>query len=228
MQRFFRAWQKNPAAIVKQIQKQLKELGFYDHTVNGQFGIKTHRSVYNFQEKAGLHVDGVVGPITWKAMGLEVPVPSELKVPDGRVDLYDTFGDPLESGYWKEYGAFCETPPEMDHCFVYEFAGKHGFWCNRFLIEKFQKVYVAIVRVGLTDEVKTFGGCYNVRKIRGGDKLSTHSWGIAVDLNVAENMMGHEPGMHPGVVKCFEDEDFTWGGNFSRKDGMHMQYCKNY
>ncbi len=32
-----------------------------------------------------------------------------------------------------------------------------------------------------------FGGCFNYRKKRGGSSLSTHAWGVAVDLDPAGN-----------------------------------------
>ena len=34
------------------------------------------------------------------------------------------------------------------------------------------------------------GGCYNRRKIRGGTKWSSHSWGTAIDINPLANPMG--------------------------------------
>lgn len=34
------------------------------------------------------------------------------------------------------------------------------------------------------------GGCYNRRKIRGGTKWSSHSWGTAIDINPVQNAMG--------------------------------------
>lgn len=35
--------------------------------------------------------------------------------------------------------------------------------------------------------IDLFGGCYNFRKMRGGNDWSRHSWGIAVDLDPARN-----------------------------------------
>lgn len=34
-----------------------------------------------------------------------------------------------------------------------------------------------------------FGGCLNIRPMRGGTQLSTHSWGLAVDLDPLNNQL---------------------------------------
>lgn len=228
MKRWFRKGDKGKRIEV--IQQRLKDLGFYPTMkTDGDFGAGTDRAVREFQLKAALNADGVVGPITWKALGLDEHETSDvIPVPNGQDQIYEIFGDPMESGYWKEYGGFCETPPELNHVFTYTFEGKNGFWCNKLLIPTFQKVYTAIVRVGLTHELHTFDGCYSVRYVRGVKKLSTHGWAISVDHNAKTNALGAEPKMHAGIVQCFEDHGFQWGGRWKRRDGMHFQYAKGY
>ena len=46
------------------IQKKLKQWGYYDGNVDGIFGYQTYKAVRSFQYKNGLKVDGVVGPET--------------------------------------------------------------------------------------------------------------------------------------------------------------------
>ncbi len=36
-------------------------------------------------------------------------------------------------------------------------------------------------------EIDLFGGCFNFRKMRGGNKWSRHSWAIAIDLSPEKN-----------------------------------------
>ena len=49
-------------------QVKLKNLGLYTSTVDGINGPGTKRAIKQFQEKAGLNIDGVVGPLTLAAL----------------------------------------------------------------------------------------------------------------------------------------------------------------
>lgn len=59
---------------VTNIQKKLKQWGYYDGKVDGIFGYQTYKAVRSFQYKNGLKVDGVVGPETLSALGLPTGV----------------------------------------------------------------------------------------------------------------------------------------------------------
>lgn len=56
--------------VVTQIQKKLKNWGYYSGTVDGVFGEKTEEAVKAFQKKNGLTADGVVGSKTLAALGI--------------------------------------------------------------------------------------------------------------------------------------------------------------
>jgi LysM repeat protein len=103
-------------------------------------------------------------------------------------------------------------------------------YCHKKLTGRFEAVFREIERRGLRERVRTFGGCFNFRAKRSGSKLSTHAWGIAIDLNPETNGMGRDGDMAPGIVKAFEDAGFTWGGRWSgrSKDPMHFQFCSGY
>ncbi|WP_257159005.1 N-acetylmuramoyl-L-alanine amidase [Corynebacterium cystitidis] len=55
---------------VSQLQRQLQELGFYSHKVDGHYGKATHEAVQNYQLNYGLQDDGVFGPDTLRALNL--------------------------------------------------------------------------------------------------------------------------------------------------------------
>lgn len=57
-------------STVTEIQKRLKNWGYYDGTVDGIFGSGTEAAVKRFQKKNGLTADGIVGPATLAALGL--------------------------------------------------------------------------------------------------------------------------------------------------------------
>jgi len=55
-------------SAVSQLQKDLRQLGFYKYSIDGSFGAKTHEAVINFQKSQGLKQDGLVGPKTKAAL----------------------------------------------------------------------------------------------------------------------------------------------------------------
>ena len=105
-----------------------------------------------------------------------------------------------------------------------------SFRCHRRLVGIFADVFERIVAVGLASKVTSFGGCFTYRLQRTGAKLSTHSWGIAIDLNPETNALGCAGDMDPGVVRVFRDFGFEWGGGWvgHGRDPMHFQFCAGY
>jgi hypothetical protein len=103
---------------------------------------------------------------------------------------------------------------------------------------------------GSNPEVKTFienAGAvdsYNWRQIRGTNRMSYHSWGLAVDIrpvdlesksiywlweqeynknwmNVPLKNRWQPP---PAVIRIFENEGFIWGGKWELYDNMHFEF----
>jgi LysM repeat protein len=105
-----------------------------------------------------------------------------------------------------------------------------GIRCHKLIAPLLEAVFTDIVGKGLQGSVKTYGGGYNWRMKRGQAKPSTHSWGIAIDLNARTNAMGTAGDMDPALVALLEGYGFTWGGRWSgrNKDPMHFQYCSGY
>lgn len=96
-------------------------------------------------------------------------------------------------------------------------------YCNKDLIDPLTKAFENLISSGAVKELKTWDGCFNIRKKRGLSSMSLHSWGIAIDVNAFENGLNQTPKLSPAFVKCFRDAGFDWGGTWTRKDGMHFQ-----
>ncbi len=96
-------------------------------------------------------------------------------------------------------------------------------YCNRDMVAPLQKAFENLIKTGRVKELKTWDGCFNIRKKRGLSSMSLHSWGIAVDVNAFENGLGKDPKLSKAFVKCFTDAGFNWGGVWRRKDGMHFE-----
>ena len=84
--------------------------------------------------------------------------------------------------------------------------------------------------------LRNVGGSFKWRQIAGTNRLSAHSFGIAIDLNTKYGgywRWGGEPegqvgeyrnGIPEGVVRVMERYGFIWGGKWHHYDGMHFEY----
>ncbi len=96
-------------------------------------------------------------------------------------------------------------------------------YCNKRMPAALTAAFKNIMARGLTAELRTWDGCFNIRKKRGGGTPSIHSWGLAIDINAAWNQFGKVPTMSKALVQCFTDAGFDWGGTWAKPDGMHFQ-----
>ena len=62
--------QGSTGSEVKEVQRRLKQWGYYSGSVDGVFGAGTKKAVIAFQKKNGLTADGVVGKSTYAALGM--------------------------------------------------------------------------------------------------------------------------------------------------------------
>lgn len=83
-------------------------------------------------------------------------------------------------------------------------------------------------------QLHIFSGAWNIRNMRGGASLSTHAYGVAIDIAAPYNSLGKKPGYNKHsftkdslIVKAFREEGWTWGGEWERRpDGMHFQAAR--
>lgn len=112
-------------------------------------------------------------------------------------------------------------------------AGKDSMTVHSKAQAQFSAVFDAIVAANLADLILTFDGSF-VPRHKNWDPdnpdLSSHSWGVAIDLNARWNSAGSSPAL-PGqlgdlgpLVPIFAAHGFAWGGHFSHNvDGMHFE-----
>lgn len=107
--------------------------------------------------------------------------------------------------------------------------------CHRLVADRFKAVfadllahygYPKIVELG----IDLFGGCFNFRKMRGGNDYSRHSWGVAIDLDPDRNMLKEtsrtarfaRPEYKP-MIDIFYRHGFVSLGREKNYDWMHFE-----
>lgn len=99
--------------------------------------------------------------------------------------------------------------------------------CHIAIAARLERVFGSLKRSGSLELVKTYDGCFNIRKVRGGNRPSLHAWGLAIDVNAGQFPLGSRHLQAPGLVRAFTAEGFFNGSKFHRPDPMHFQFSAN-
>jgi len=142
------------------------------------------------------------------------------------------FGDPTGPPFPENYLRtmdFSEFQVPFAH--VLDFMGNpwnFRIYGNYVIEDMLRAAFRNVCDRGLAHEFHTFNGCFNIRKAKGFNGYSMHSYGLPVDFNADENPFGEEPSFSPEFVLCFAQVGWEWGGLWQPaavRDGMHFQPC---
>lgn len=225
---------------VTELQARLIELGLLPGLPDGIIGPLTKHAVCIFQGKHALAMDGIVGPLTEAALWPEVMPKRDVHVvgdaPGGpwprQNDVPVFYGRPgqnqkmLDVPFDMHLSWDAHTPVRRFsvHEKVHDSAGR--------ALARIAETYSASERARLG--LDAFGGCLNVRAMRGGSRLSMHSWGIAIDFDPDRNPLRPAdlkacPLMTADAApfwQAWEAEGWVSLGRAAGYDPMHVQAAR--
>lgn len=148
-------------------------------------------------------------------------------------ELRKKFGTPDYGGKFKQH----MTKVNLPYTMWMDDTKITSCWMNKICADSLVRVLTHVWDANERDydkikaqQLHIFSGAWNIRNMRGGSSLSTHAYGLAIDIAAPYNMLGKKPGYNKYsftedslIVKAFKAEGWVWGGPWSRPDGMHFQ-----
>lgn len=165
------------------------------------------------------------GPGRWKRF--EGPLSA---IPRGTTACYRVYGDPKPVGVGSKKIKVSLSWERENMTKVYDLPGGIKKLYVHKLVAPYLREALRRAVIACPDyKIETIG-CFNPRHMRHDTSrpLSTHTWGIAFDINAATNRAGTPGDMPPAFVEAFESVGFVWGGHWKGRsiDPMHFQLLK--
>ncbi len=195
--------------------------------VDGLWGPQTS---YAFDELVARRNNGHATP-SWRPEELVVPNPNDWPSQSDEADIIRRYGEPGENQ------ARIRLP--YTHRLSWDTGTQiNSFQCHELVHDSLLRVLTRVLDHYGTDEIKKlrldlWGGCLNVRAMRGGTRRSMHSWGIAVDYDPNRNALGwgrdRAAFARPEYAawwRFWEEEGWTSLGRTRNIDWMHVQAAR--
>lgn len=150
--------------------------------------------------------------------------------------LKEVFGDPFEDRltFERNFMVLLLVPEEIRMKIP---VLPQKIYINKVAAPKLLAAFREIIRSGLQNEIKTYDGCFVIRRQRQSNVISRHSYGIAIDLNAAWNPLirGVKSEDHAALRKkhvqwsekfldCWRKTGWVCGADWRTSiDGMHFE-----
>jgi hypothetical protein len=148
--------------------------------------------------------------------------------PCGLQQVLLTYGDPRgfhdNQALWEEtILRYLSVPPGM---FLWLGQSVRTIRVHNLAAPSFGQVVHTLAHNGVSGI--EYGGTYNFRLNRNNpNQLSTHTWGIAIDLNPTKCPNGSNPNFQDvRLIAAFREAQFVWGGTWAHPDPMHFQLAE--
>lgn len=238
----------------KWLQSRLTAHGFPVGPIDGIIGGATRSALRAFQRKHGFDMTGEADlqTVTGLRASSTAMTPKETAdAPSRVIDVSGTMSEPeLTQKPWPRqkdvrqfFGGVGERQTQIEVPFDFYLAWSKGTRVKRITVHELVAAsasraltaiaerYTAAERVALG--IDLFGGSLNVRKMRGGNAYSMHSWGIAIDFDPERNQLKwgapNARLSHADAVdfwKAWEAEGWVSLGRVKNFDWMHVQAAR--
>lgn len=147
-------------------------------------------------------------------------------------ELFAKYGKPTEDG--KPYLTTIQLPYPMKLAWSKETIVK-TLRCHKLVAEQLTNIFKEILQTyGLTKiqelGIDLYGGCFNFRKMRGGNDFSRHSWAVAIDLDPERNQLKETSktarfarSEYQAMIDIFYKYGFVSLGREKNYDWMHFE-----
>lgn len=217
------------------VQTHLQVTGHYQGAIDGWAGRLTQSA---YRQYAGIEPDTtpVQEPVATgpEAADLPAPAPSYRLPAEGNAALNSYYGAANANGNYLDWFSFPHPATRLYNRSGQLLTDKVGddrldHRCHRALVGRLTAALAEIyVRLGRAEFERqgwhVYGGCFNYRAKRGGSSLSTHAWGIAIDINPDENPYNvNKTTFSALAIDIMERWGFLSGGRAWGHDWMHFQ-----
>lgn len=145
-------------------------------------------------------------------------------------------GNPLtdQKGFEQRNMVLWEVPKEIRNLIL---VLPKKIYCNKRIVAPLEAAFRACIAAGVHTEIRTWDGCFNVRKMRQSNVLSDHAFGTSIDMNAAWNPLKVVGALDRNALRsvvvtwtepfldCWRRVGWNCGADWqTRLDGMHFQW----